>query len=108
MLIRPDRRRRRSDLENTYLESRAVSERWPLTPDVRAKILQRLIDVVDPEYLHAIGPPSHSEVTRAAKALVDADRLNLDYLKFDVATAGAPPPQDDFVLDLDLTAESEP
>ncbi len=53
------------------LEERAVRERWPMSEEVRERILARLMRTMDD------GDASHRETTSAAKALIGADRLNL-------------------------------
>jgi hypothetical protein len=71
-------------LAHRRLEERAIRERWPLSADGRVKILKRLVKTVDDEAVHDPLPrPGHREVIAAARALISADKLNLDYMKFE-------------------------
>lgn len=71
-------------IRNTRLMARAIRERWPMPDRTRIKILKALARRVDAEnWANADGaafqpPPSHREVIAAARALLQADRLNLD------------------------------
>ena len=73
-----------ADRRDTTLAARAVRERWPMPDHVRVKVLKRLVSIVDPDYEHdGLTRPDHREATTAAKALISADRLNLDAEKFE-------------------------
>lgn len=76
------------------LEEKAIRERWPIDPAKRLRILERLIGVVEnPEEcaFNAIA---------AAKALISADRLNLEERKLDLSQAMPDPHDGDFVMDM--------
>ena len=64
------------------LEERALRDRWPMTQELRLKILGRLMGIIDwrattGEYM----PPSYRDVNAAAKTILLADRLNVDQEK---------------------------
>lgn len=54
------------------MDARALRERWPITPSQRRQIADRLIEIVN--------DPSSSprEVVTAARALITADKVNID------------------------------
>jgi hypothetical protein len=56
---------------NTKLLERALRAGWPVRPELRAKVLDRLEAVIDDPQA------SHRETTSASKALMDATRLEL-------------------------------
>lgn len=88
------------NIRDTRMQGRAIRERWSMSEPVRAGILQRLVSIVDPEYVHEIGRPGFREVIAAARALIAADRDNLAWAQFDHATQPPERPTDDFVIDL--------
>ena len=60
------------------LEERALRDRWPMTQELRLKILGRLMGIINwrattGEYM----PPSYRDVNAAAKTILLADRLNI-------------------------------
>jgi hypothetical protein len=63
------------------LEQTAVRERWPMSSERRATIIDRLFEIVEGKSCNSeLGIqvfPSTREVTSASKALISADRLNL-------------------------------
>lgn len=73
------------DVRETRLHERAIRERWPIPEHVRVKILNRLLKIVDEDAFHADQPrPSHREVTSAIRALISADKANLEHLKLEM------------------------
>lgn len=80
-------------LSDTRMQERAIRERWPMSHEVRVRVLKRLCKIVDEDAVHEIGTPSHREVIAAARALISADKLNLDQIKVDHATKQDQPPE---------------
>lgn len=72
------------NLSGRRLEERAIRERWPMSDAVRIKILKRLTRIVDEDAVHEVGTPGHREVIAAARALLAADKLNLDQARLDL------------------------
>lgn len=73
-------------VRDTRMQARAIRERWPLPADVRVKVLKRLTQIVDADRIPEAGEPrpGHREVIAAARALIAADRLNLEQAKLDM------------------------
>jgi hypothetical protein len=72
------------------LEKRAVRDRWPMPPEMRVKILSRLMDIVDWRPTRdRFDPPSHRDINSAAKTILTADRLNVEQEKLEAAKAAA-------------------
>lgn len=82
------------------MEERAVRERWPMSEQVRIKILQRLAGIVDPETEEG-SRSRRREVIAAARAIMSADKLNLEQRRID---AGLPTGGDQ--VDRDLVEEA--
>ena len=62
-------------LRDVRLAELALREMWPIPPEVRPKVIDRLLAVID-------GPDSSDRaVTAASKALISASKLNLDALR---------------------------
>ena len=59
-------------VRDTRLLARALMERWPIKPEYRAAIITKLMQVV------ANPNSSPRELTAAAKALMAADKLNME------------------------------
>lgn len=57
-------------LQERRLEARAIRERWPMTDEVREKVLKRLCRI-------ASESESDREATAAARAIIAADSINL-------------------------------
>jgi hypothetical protein len=55
----------------TRLEAKAILGRWPISPEVRARTIKRLANIVTNK------KASRREVTAAARALIAADALSL-------------------------------
>lgn len=55
---------------NLRLLARAIRERWPISEDVRARVVNQMSKVVD-------GSPEERNVIAAARVLVQADACNL-------------------------------
>jgi len=94
--------------EYTRLEARAIRERWPMSAEVRVKVLKRLCKIVDDDAWDEDdwNKPGNREVISAARALISADKLNLEQAKFEHATQ--PPETPDGDYDLDLSQENDP
>lgn len=71
-------------LPETRLAERALRERWPIPPDVRIRVLNRLGKILDDDAWTDADRPGHREVTSAARALIAADKLNLEQAKLDL------------------------
>jgi hypothetical protein len=67
----------RAPLSHRRLEERAVREGWPITPSIRARVLQRLCNTVDPDHVWDGEKPGHREAIAASRTILAADRLNL-------------------------------
>lgn len=88
---------RPESLSHRRLEERAVREDWPLPPDVRNKILRRLVKTVDEDAIHeGLERPGHREVIAASRTLIIAyntgqrlaiDREKLELMKLRAAAA---------------------
>ena len=64
--------------QETKLEAMAIRNRWPVDSDYREGVIRRLLKIVlDPE-------SKPRDVTQAAKAIVAADKINLDDEKKDI------------------------
>lgn len=87
-------------IRDTRLHERAIRERWPMPPAVRVKVLQRLVNIVDEDYDHGWEKPGLREVISAARALLSADKLNLEQAKFDHATTPPEATEADYEIDL--------
>lgn len=62
-------------IRDTRMMARALSERWPIKPEYRAIVVRKLLAIIaDPE-------SSNREVTAAIKALISADRNNIEQEK---------------------------
>lgn len=73
-------------IRDTRMQARAIRDRWPMSDAVRIKVLKRMCKIVDEEADHSPLPvPNHREVIAAARALLSADKLNLDQEKLDFA-----------------------
>src|SRR5438094_8617859 len=68
----------RPDPADVALARRAINERWPIAPDQRASIVEWLVAVV------GTTPDDRARVN-AARALIQADVLNLEQEKRDLA-----------------------
>ena len=64
-------------VRDTRLLARALMERWPIKPEYRAAIIQKLMQVV------ANPNTKEREMTAAAKALLAADKQNLEAEKWE-------------------------
>lgn len=94
-------------IRDTRLQERAIRERWPMSADVRIKVLKRLCKIVDDDaWPDPDERPSQREVISAAKALISADKLNLDQAKLDHATR--PPEQLDDDFEVDIAPPEDP
>ncbi len=103
-------------IKETRLHAKAIRERWPVSSTGRAKIIRRLEAIVgigpkpktgDVLTLDGlIGLPRTREVISAIRALLQADRLNLEQAAFEHATRPAEQIDDDYVID--LGAEDNP
>lgn len=72
------------------LMERALRERWPMSSDVRVKILKRLTRIVDEDAVHD-KKPSDRTVISAARALMTADHLNLEERRLALAEGSGDP-----------------
>lgn len=63
---------RRREESDTRILARALRERWPLSPEIRKDAIQRLHAIVKD------GETSHRDLIMAVKALIDADKVNVD------------------------------
>lgn len=62
-------------LRDVRLAELALRERWPIPPEARPKVIDRLLKVIDdPE-------SSDRAITAACKALISASKMNLDALQ---------------------------
>jgi hypothetical protein len=75
-----------ANLRDTRMQERALRERWPMSPAVRVKVLKRLAKIVDDEAWGKRDQPTNREVVSAARALISADRLNLDQARLEQLT----------------------
>jgi hypothetical protein len=75
------------DQSTTNLHRRAIRERWPMSPAIRVKVLNRVCKILDEDaaWPDGVAPPNHREVIAAARTLILADRLNLDQQRIDLA-----------------------
>lgn len=76
------------------MEERALRERWPISEERRQQIVERLCKVIETNGVderHLIG---------AAKALIAADKLNLERIKHEHATHPDQDTGEDFAIDL--------
>jgi hypothetical protein len=92
-------------IRDTRLQAKAIRERWPMSQDVRIKVLKRLCGIIDPETEDGANAGLR-EVIAASRALLSADKLNLEQQRLDLAT---PPPddEDDYVIDLSGDEDAE-
>jgi hypothetical protein len=81
-------------VRDTRMHERAIRDRWPVPPDKRASIIERLVKIVESSEV------GEREATSAAKALIAADKLNLEYQRFDHDTQPPEAPADDYTIDL--------
>lgn len=92
----------RSDIR---LLDRAIKERWPLSQDCRVKILKRLTAILDRESDDGAKAKTR-DVIAAAKAIISADRLNLQQDALELAREKASGPPVENTLE-QLTADAE-
>ena len=71
-------------IRDTRMAERALRERWPMSEAVRVAILKRLAGIVDPESPEG-AKAKRREVISAARALMAADKLNLERERLDLA-----------------------
>ncbi len=99
-------------LKDDRLKIRAVRERWPMSATVRKAVLKRLGEIVGVGAKKGDEPSKPRSAVAASRALIQADRLNLEQQKFDHQTmAPAEVPGDDYIIDLgadDDTAANPP
>lgn len=62
----------------TRLEIRALAERWPMSPKVRIRLLQKMVNIV------AKSPKERNRIA-AFRALIASDSLNLEQRRLDLA-----------------------
>lgn len=92
-----------ASLPHTRMEEKAIRERWPMSRAVRVKVLKRLTKIVDEDaFEDEDEKPSTREVISAARALISADKLNLEQEKLDRAL-----PIDETPVVRDVIAEAE-
>jgi hypothetical protein len=94
-----------SDEKLRRLERRAAVERWPMSAPVRKRVLANLIttaggDVRRKDEITLADLFSTRERTAAARALIAADRLNLENAIFEHATRPIEQIDDDYEIDL--------
>lgn len=107
--------------KQTRKDAKAIRERWPMSSVGRAKLIRRLESIagVGPKPKtgdvltldELIGRPKIREAISAIKALMTADRQNLEREQFAHQTKAVEPIDDDYVLDLsdaDPEPESDP
>lgn len=73
----------RSDMADVR---RAVRQDWPIPADVQVRVIQHLVDLIDPEYIHADGRrPSARTRISAARTLGALSSLALRQQALDLA-----------------------
>ena len=86
-------------IRDTRLAERAIRERWAIPEKTRDVIVERLAAIINPRT--KVGKnASLREVVSAARALVAADKLNLEQAKLDYVMGAGEKPDDDFVIDI--------
>ena len=66
------------------LVRQALRQDWPIPPDVKSQILQRLIDYLDREHDEG-ATASDRQVVSAAKTVCEFMKLNVEQAKIDLA-----------------------
>jgi hypothetical protein len=66
------------------LARRAIEERWPIPQKGRITLLNRLFKFIDEEAVHDNGLPDNREVIAAARAILAADKINLEEQRLDL------------------------
>ncbi len=90
---------RRGDIQ---LVRRAIRQDWPIADDVKRKILERLLDILDPE--SDIGSKAtRRDVVAASRAVAEFSRLNLGQQSIDMRTGA----RSDDLASLVARAEAE-
>lgn len=74
----------------TRMQARAIHERWPMSASVRVQVLQRLVNICDPSTPEG-ATAAPREVISAAKAIISADKLNLEQQKLDQMSGAESP-----------------
>jgi hypothetical protein len=98
---------RRSD---SRMLERAYRERWPMGPSVRVQTLRRLARIIDDDAHEgepAYSRPTNRDVIAAARALLAADKLNLDQQRLDLAAAAAAAGEGDAASAADVIRRAE-
>jgi hypothetical protein len=86
----------RRSITEFNLMRRAARERWGVPDHLRTLALK------DAEATYLDKDATYRDRSAATRFLIEADRMDLDSAKFDVANFAAPPPTDDYELILDL------
>lgn len=71
-------------IKDTRLYARAIRERWPIPESIKPKIIKRLVKVIDDDAWTDAERPGHREVISATRALLSAEKINLDQQRLDL------------------------